>query len=188
MFFIKFIDVIAYYQVCFSGVFDKVKDKGKRALLKFRAKHIADHEALHQFYWFDDPEPKYIYYTYHSKKSEEWYKSIKGDDQLAMYEDLEEKSTSKYINSFKKLSFDEVSIWKFKNEKVGKDKTDETDETMGKSANDKKVEKDQEDIKDEKGKSANVKKVKKDRKAIEKEIKELYSKIGDLLNQLDIQE
>ena len=121
MFFIKFIDVIAYYQVCFSGVFDKVKDKGKRSLSRFKAEHIADYEALHQFHWFNEPEPKYIYYMCHSKKFEDWYKSIK-KDQRAMYEDLEEKSTSKSINSFKESTYYKYSIWKFHNEEIGKDR------------------------------------------------------------------
>jgi len=134
-----------------------VETKGKRALLRFKARQIADCEALHHFHFWSQPEPRYIYYVCRSKKFEKWYKSIK-DDQGAIYEDLEEKSTSKYINCFKESTYDEVSIWKFA---VVKNK-------KGKSAKDNKVE------------------------AIEKEIKKLRSDmnsmIGNLHNELDIQE
>ena len=121
--------------VCFSGVYERVEAKGKRALLKFRARQIADCEGLHHFHFRSrKPEPRYIYYMWHSKKFEKWYKSIK-DNQSAIYEDLKEKSTSKHIDCFKESTYDEVSIWNFKsdNENVEKDKTDE----KGKSAKDK---------------------------------------------------
>ncbi len=109
--------------VCFSGVYERVETKGKRAFLRFKARQIADCEALHHFHFrFREPEPKYIYYMCHSKKFEKWYKSIK-DNQSAIYEDLKEKSISKYIDCFKESTYDEDSIWKFDNDNVEKDKT-----------------------------------------------------------------
>ncbi|GBB93429.1 hypothetical protein RclHR1_02170010 [Rhizophagus clarus] len=60
------------------------KTKGRQTLLRRRANHIADYEALfHIHLWNMDPEPKHIYYFGQSRTLEEWYKTR--NDQGAIY-------------------------------------------------------------------------------------------------------
>ncbi|PKB96310.1 hypothetical protein RhiirA5_435045, partial [Rhizophagus irregularis] len=56
-----------------GGVYERAANKGRQALLRFRAKQIADYEALHHIHiWPHEPDPKYIYYIGKSKNFEEW--------------------------------------------------------------------------------------------------------------------
>ncbi|CAG8771306.1 15140_t:CDS:2, partial [Funneliformis caledonium] len=46
-----------------GGVYSKAYEKGRVALLRFRAESISDYEALDEIYFYPpSPEPKYIYY------------------------------------------------------------------------------------------------------------------------------
>ncbi|CAB4441085.1 unnamed protein product [Rhizophagus irregularis] len=94
-----------------SGVYEKAATKGRQTLLRRRANHIADYEALyHIHFWSHEPEPKHIYYFGQSKAFEEWY-ARKGD-QGAIYKDFEEKSTfTKQI--FERRNYDDHSIWDY---------------------------------------------------------------------------
>jgi hypothetical protein len=94
----------------FSGVYATTEIKGRQTLLRTRANHIVDYEALHHIhFWSPDPEPKHIYYFGQSKTLEEWYKTRK-DDQGAIYKDFEEKSTFTR-RVFKERDYDKFSIW-----------------------------------------------------------------------------
>ncbi|CAB5389562.1 unnamed protein product [Rhizophagus irregularis] len=94
-----------------TGVYEKAETKGRQTLLRRRANHIADYEALyHIHFWSHEPEPKHIYYFGQSKAFEEWYAG-KGD-QGAIYKDFEEKSTfTKQI--FERRNYDDHSIWDY---------------------------------------------------------------------------
>ncbi|CAG8548643.1 701_t:CDS:2 [Funneliformis mosseae] len=54
-----------------GGVYSKAYEKGRVALLRFRAESISDYEALDKIYFYpQSPEPKYIYYIGKSKKDD----------------------------------------------------------------------------------------------------------------------
>ncbi|GBB88710.1 hypothetical protein RclHR1_15290001 [Rhizophagus clarus] len=92
-----------------GGVYERAANKGRQALLRFRARQIADYEALHHIhFWPHEPDPKYIYYVGKSKNFEEWSKKT---EQCVIYKDFEEKST--YIKyNFQKADYDDYSIWR----------------------------------------------------------------------------
>ncbi|PKY30080.1 hypothetical protein RhiirB3_485423 [Rhizophagus irregularis] len=93
-----------------GGVYEIAQTKGRQTLLRHRANHIADYEALHHIHFRNHkPEPKHIYYFGQSKTLEDWYNNRK-DDQDATYKGFEEKSTFTK-HDFKKKSLDEASIW-----------------------------------------------------------------------------
>ena len=99
-------------------MYEEAATKGRQTLLRYRANHIADYEALHHIhFWALAPEPKHIYYIGQSKNFEEWYDIRKGD-QGGIYKEFEEKSTfTKHI--YKDSDYDHVSIWKYnENENV----------------------------------------------------------------------
>jgi hypothetical protein len=105
-------DILLFTHLFFSGVYEKAETKGRQTLLRRRANHIADYEALHHIhFWEKENDPKYIYYFGQSKTFEEWNKSKK-DDQGAIYKELEEKSTFTKRN-FEKRDYDDHSIWKY---------------------------------------------------------------------------
>ncbi|GBC09477.1 hypothetical protein RclHR1_00890013 [Rhizophagus clarus] len=84
--------------------------KGRQTLLRHRANHIADYEALYHIHFRNhEPEPKHIYYFGQSKTLEDWYNNRK-NDQGAIYKGFEEKSTftKRY---FREKSYDKASIW-----------------------------------------------------------------------------
>jgi hypothetical protein len=95
----------------FSGVYERAANKGRQALLRFRARQIADYEALHHVYiWPREPDPKYIYYIGKSKNFEEWSSKR---EQCVIFKDFEERST--YIKcSFQEADYDNNSIWEYK--------------------------------------------------------------------------
>jgi hypothetical protein len=107
----------------FSGVVEKAEIKGRQTLLRRRANHIADYEALHHIhFWKCEPEPKHIYYFGQSKAFEEWYTLRKGD-QSAIYKGFEEKTTFTKRTIFKERNFDNISIWKYDNIEIGDNET-----------------------------------------------------------------
>ncbi|CAI2181778.1 17756_t:CDS:10 [Funneliformis geosporum] len=62
------------------------EQKGRQALLRFRAKQIADFEALHHpHFWPHEADPKCVYYVGRSKNFEEWRNSI--DDKEKIYDE-----------------------------------------------------------------------------------------------------
>jgi hypothetical protein len=92
-------------------VYERAEINGRQSLLRSRANHIADYEALHHIhFWNIDPEPEYIFYIGQSKNFEEWYEMRK--DQKAIYEGFEQKSTF-MRRTFKNESYDKFSIWKY---------------------------------------------------------------------------
>ncbi|PKK76736.1 hypothetical protein RhiirC2_844931 [Rhizophagus irregularis] len=93
-----------------SGVYERAANKGRQALLRFRARQIADYEALHHIHiWPREPDPKYIYYIGKSKNFEEWSNKR---EQCVIYKDFEEKST--YI----KHNFQETDYDALQNKKI----------------------------------------------------------------------
>ncbi|PKY38092.1 hypothetical protein RhiirA4_439136 [Rhizophagus irregularis] len=95
-----------------SGVFERAEIKGRQTLLRHRANHIVDYEALHHIHlWNLEPEPKHIYYFGQSKTLEEWYATRKSE-QGAIYKDFEEKSTFTKL-TFKGRCYDKRSIWEY---------------------------------------------------------------------------
>ncbi|GBB90270.1 hypothetical protein RclHR1_17170001 [Rhizophagus clarus] len=95
-----------------GGVYENAETKGRQTLLRHKANHIADYEALYHTHFRDpDPEPIHIYYFGQSKTFEEWY-TLRKNDQGAIFKGFEEKTTfTKRI--FKERNFDRSSIWKF---------------------------------------------------------------------------
>ena len=63
-----------------------------------------DYEALKHFdSWFLEPDPKYIYYIGQSENFEEWYNSIKKNDEGPIYQDFKEKSIFAMYSTLLKL-------------------------------------------------------------------------------------
>ncbi|PKY48925.1 hypothetical protein RhiirA4_526366 [Rhizophagus irregularis] len=92
-----------------NGIYTTAETKGRQALLRQRANHIADYEALYHIHlWNIEPEPKHIYYFGQSKTLEEWYATRK-DEQGAIYKDFEEKSTFTK-RTYKERDYDKYSI------------------------------------------------------------------------------
>jgi hypothetical protein len=88
-------------------VYEDVANKGRQALLRYRANKIADHEALYHIHFRPkEPDPKYVYYI------GEWYKSIRTYDKVAIYKDFEERSTITK-HHLKESDYDKFSIWKY---------------------------------------------------------------------------
>ncbi|CAB4441109.1 unnamed protein product [Rhizophagus irregularis] len=76
-----------------SGAYEKAEANGKQTLLRNRANHIADYEALYHINFRNPkPEPNYIYYFGQAKYFEEWYNTRKDDDKSAIYEDFKNVS------------------------------------------------------------------------------------------------
>ncbi|CAB4421660.1 unnamed protein product [Rhizophagus irregularis] len=99
-----------------NGVYVTAGTKGKQRLLRYRANHIVDYEALHHIHFSKpEPEPKHIYYFSQAKNFEEWYNTRKSE-QGAIYKDSEEPciSTISTVNNiFRKKDYDEHSILKY---------------------------------------------------------------------------
>jgi hypothetical protein len=95
-------------------VYATAQTKGRQTLLRHRANHIADYEALQHIHFRNhEPESKHIYYFGQSKTLEDWYNNRK-DDQDAIYKGFEEKSTFTK-RDFKEKSLDKASIWVYDN-------------------------------------------------------------------------
>ncbi|PKC74072.1 hypothetical protein RhiirA1_517046 [Rhizophagus irregularis] len=61
-----------------GGVYSEAYEKGRAALLRFRAELISDYEALDDIHFYTlPPEPKYIYYIGKSESYEEWETNIR---------------------------------------------------------------------------------------------------------------
>jgi hypothetical protein len=99
-------------------VYEKAEANGRQTLLRNRANHIADYEALHHIhFWNSEPEPKLIYYFGQAKYLEEWYDTKKDDDKSAIYEGFEEISI--FTNSvYKEIDYDKYSIFQYFNDDV----------------------------------------------------------------------
>ncbi|GBC10383.1 hypothetical protein RclHR1_09590006 [Rhizophagus clarus] len=108
---VLFVTILQNMFIAFmGGVYERAANKGRQALLRFRARQIADYEALHHIHLGPhEPDPKYIYYVGKSKNFEEWSKKT---EQCVIYKDFEEKST--YIkHNFQKANYDDNSIWEY---------------------------------------------------------------------------
>ncbi|PKY48344.1 hypothetical protein RhiirA4_463920 [Rhizophagus irregularis] len=102
-----------------SGAYEKAVANGKQTLLRNRANHIADYEALYHDINFRNPEPElnYICYFGQAKYFEEWYNTRNVDDKSAIYEGFEEISIfTRRI--YKEMDYDIFSILKYWNNKT----------------------------------------------------------------------
>ncbi|CAB4389940.1 unnamed protein product [Rhizophagus irregularis] len=98
-----------------SGAYEKAEANGKQTLLRNRANHIADYEALYHINFRNpEPEPNYIYYFGQAKYFEEWYNTRKDDDKSAIYEGFEEISIFTR-RVYKGMDYDKFSILKYWN-------------------------------------------------------------------------
>ncbi|GBB99153.1 hypothetical protein RclHR1_03430014 [Rhizophagus clarus] len=74
------------------AVYTEASEKGRVALLKFRAGLISDFEALNEIHFSSPaPEPKYIYSLGNPKSYDAWEKLVKEREGKKLYDDLEEK-------------------------------------------------------------------------------------------------
>ncbi|CAG8521298.1 1275_t:CDS:2 [Funneliformis mosseae] len=88
-----------------GGVYSNAFEKGRVALLRFRADSISDYEALDEIYFYPPPpEPKYIYYIGKSKSHENWDENVNKRENKNLYDDYEseqknEEDTSVELNN-----------------------------------------------------------------------------------------
>jgi hypothetical protein len=97
------------------GAYAEAYEKGRIALLRFRAELISDYEALDEIYFSVPPsEPKYIYYLGKSKGYDSWEKIVKKreKEQVKLYDDYEKKMNEADL-SFEEEK-DENSFWDYK--------------------------------------------------------------------------
>ncbi|RIA94097.1 hypothetical protein C1645_818568 [Glomus cerebriforme] len=96
------------------GVYTEAYEKGRVALLRFRADLISDYEALDDVHFSPVPlEPKYIYYLGKSKSYNAWEKAVKEREEKneKLYDDYEKKM-NKIKLSFKEKK-DDDSFWNY---------------------------------------------------------------------------
>ncbi|RGB37031.1 hypothetical protein C1646_695712 [Rhizophagus diaphanus] len=99
-----------------SGVYEEAAEKGRDALLRYRATLISDYEALEDIrFWPPEPDPQFIFYVGHSKSVEEWTedrKQFKG----CIYQRYENKASYKRYR-FQEDSNDKYSLLKYEMDK-----------------------------------------------------------------------
>ncbi|PKK74275.1 hypothetical protein RhiirC2_739177 [Rhizophagus irregularis] len=99
-----------------GGVYEEAAEKGRDALLRYRATLISDYEALEDIrFWPPEPDPQFIFYVGHSKSVEEWTedrKQFKG----CMYQKYENKASYKRYK-FQEDSNDKYSLLKYEMDK-----------------------------------------------------------------------
>ncbi|PKC01166.1 hypothetical protein RhiirA5_427142 [Rhizophagus irregularis] len=94
-----------------SDEYEDVKDKSRLILLKHKANHIADYDAMyHIHFWIPDSKPKCIYYIGQSENYEDWHIARKDDDKSAICKGLKENPI---FTNFKERDFDDHSIWNY---------------------------------------------------------------------------
>ncbi|PKY55879.1 hypothetical protein RhiirA4_448539 [Rhizophagus irregularis] len=94
-----------------SDEYEDVKDKSRLILLKHKANHIADYDAMyHIHFWIPDSKPKCIYYIGQSENYEDWHIARKDDDKSAICKGLKENPI---FTNFKERDFDHHSIWNY---------------------------------------------------------------------------
>ncbi|GES73166.1 hypothetical protein GLOIN_2v1769896 [Rhizophagus clarus] len=93
-----------------SDEYTEVRAKSRQILLKNKANHIADYEALHHLN--SEPQPKYIYYIGQPENYEEWHNTRKDNVKSSICENLNEKSI---LTKFMRRDYDQYSIWKYDN-------------------------------------------------------------------------
>ncbi|RIA94098.1 hypothetical protein C1645_866204 [Glomus cerebriforme] len=96
------------------GVYTEAYEKGRVALLRFRADLISDYEALDEIHFSSVPlEPKYIYYLGKSKSYNAWEKAVKEHEEKneKLYDDYEKKMNKTKL-SFKEKK-DDDSFWNY---------------------------------------------------------------------------
>jgi hypothetical protein len=95
-------------------VYAEAFEKGRVALLRYRAELIADYETLDEIHFFYPPsEPEYIYYLGKSKSYDTWEGIVKKRELKKIYEDLESKMNKTRL-SFKEDGDDENSFLNYK--------------------------------------------------------------------------
>ncbi|CAG8467528.1 19860_t:CDS:10 [Rhizophagus irregularis] len=99
-----------------GGVYEEAAEKGRDALLRYRATLISDYEALEDIrFWPPEPDPQFIFYVGHSKSVEEWTedrKQFKG----CMYQKYENKASYKRYK-FQEDPNDKYSLLKYEMDK-----------------------------------------------------------------------
>lgn len=97
--------------IFFSDEYEDVKDKSRLILLKHKANHIADYDAMyHIHFWIPDSKPKCIYYIGQSENYEDWHIARKDDDKSNICKGLKENPI---FTNFKERDFDHHSIWNY---------------------------------------------------------------------------
>ncbi|CAB4389248.1 unnamed protein product [Rhizophagus irregularis] len=96
------------------AVYAEAFEKGRVALLRYRAELISDYEALDEIHFSHPPsEPEYIYYLGKSKSYDTWEGIVKKRELKKIYEDLESKMNKTRL-SFKGDGDDENSFLNYK--------------------------------------------------------------------------
>jgi len=163
-------------------VYSEAYEKGRVALLRFRAELISDFEALDEMYFYPPPpEPKYIYYLGESKSYEKWDAKVKEREtgQKKLYNDSEEKMIERKL-PYKEKDVDNESWWNYDYKNENGCNTQSNDDDGSES------EEEDEDVND-KVKSLNnkvnqlldeVKSLNNQWSDVKEEVKSLNSKVG----------
>ncbi|GES92409.1 hypothetical protein GLOIN_2v848825 [Rhizophagus clarus] len=100
----------------YSGVYEEAAEKGRDALLRYRATLISDYEALEDIrFWSPEPDPQFIFYVGHSQSVEEWTedrKQFKG----CIYQRYENRASYKRYK-FQEEPSDKYSLLKYEIDK-----------------------------------------------------------------------
>ncbi|GBC02112.1 hypothetical protein RclHR1_04460002 [Rhizophagus clarus] len=99
-----------------GGVYEEAAEKGRDALLRYRATLISDYEALEDIrFWSPEPDPQFIFYVGHSQSVEEWTedrKQFKG----CIYQRYENRASYKRYK-FQEEPSDKYSLLKYEIDK-----------------------------------------------------------------------
>ncbi|CAI2180600.1 4369_t:CDS:2, partial [Funneliformis geosporum] len=118
-----------------GGVYSKASEKGRVALLRFRAESISDYEALDEIYFYPpSPEPKYIYYIGKSKSYKEWNANVKKSKKKNLYHDYEKKMFERKL-SYKQIDDDRFLF----NNEDGYDLSDDDDSSECEEENEEEI-------------------------------------------------
>ncbi|CAG8502577.1 9378_t:CDS:10 [Funneliformis caledonium] len=99
-----------------GGVYGEAAEKGRDALLRYRATLISDYEALEDVrFWPPEPDPEYIFYVGHSRSFEDWSEGRK-DFRGCMYQRYENRASYKKYK-FKEDPSDKFSLLKYEMDK-----------------------------------------------------------------------
>jgi len=157
-------------------VYSEAYEKGRVALLRFRAESISDYEALDDINFYPPPpEPKYIYYLGESKNYDEWDANVKRREaeQKKFYNIYEEKMIETKL-PYKEEEEEDESWWESNEEDSLCEERDEDVKDKVKSISNK-VNQLLDEVKSLNGVNDEVNKVK-------DEMKLLNSKIDQLLH------
>ncbi|PKK60595.1 hypothetical protein RhiirC2_856762 [Rhizophagus irregularis] len=174
-----------------GGVYSEAYEKGRAALLRFRAELISDYEALDDIHFYTLPlEPKYIYYIGKSESYEEWETNVKKrqTDKEKLYDDYEKKMSERKLTH--KENDDDNNDYNKDDNNKDHDNKDDKDDKDDDDDDDDESEDEDEDVIDKVKLLSNkvkeefkfLKKEIEEVKSLKEDIKSLNSKIDQLLN------